>query len=136
MASQGFKTSRILLQPIQQKFDVKGVAISDGGVTVESAFAFVLATAAVTALSFSVVLASERPPEGGVNSFGITPTSSVDEADGGSAAIVPSAEDWSLVETAHELRRKLPPPHQSLFRVVCILVYEDYSGGVRQITGE
>ena len=129
-------TSRILLQPIQKDFAVKGAAISDGDVTVVSAIAFVVATAAVTTLSFSVVLASELPTEGGVGSFGSAPAGSVDEADGGAAAIVPSAEDWSLVEKAHKLRRKIAPPHQSMFRVVCILVYEDYSGGVHLITGE
>lgn len=42
----------------------------------------------------------------------------------------------SLVAAAHELRRRLTPPHQSLFRVVCILVYEDFSGNFHRITGE
>ena len=42
----------------------------------------------------------------------------------------------ALVAAAHELRRTLTPPHQSLFRVVCILVYEDFSGSLHRITGE
>lgn len=41
-----------------------------------------------------------------------------------------------LVAAAHELRRTLTPPHQSLFRVVCILVYEDFSGKLHRLTGE
>ena len=45
-------------------------------------------------------------------------------------------ENASLVAAAHELRRSLTPPHQSLFRVVCILVYEDFSGNLHRITGE
>lgn len=45
-------------------------------------------------------------------------------------------ENAQLVATAHELRRSLDPPHQSLFRVVCILLYEDVSGKMRRITGE
>ncbi|CAM9274425.1 unnamed protein product [Sphacelaria rigidula] len=44
-------------------------------------------------------------------------------------------ENAQLVATAHELRRSLDPPHQSLFRVVCILLYEDVSGKMRRITG-
>ncbi|CAM9995325.1 unnamed protein product, partial [Ectocarpus fasciculatus] len=45
-------------------------------------------------------------------------------------------DNAALVAAAHELRRKLVPPHQSLFRVVCILVYEDFSGRLHRITGE
>lgn len=49
-------------------------------------------------------------------------------------------EEWkenaSLVAAAHELRRALTPPHQSLFRVVCILVYEDSAGNLHRVTGE
>ncbi|CAM9334799.1 unnamed protein product [Ectocarpus fasciculatus] len=44
-------------------------------------------------------------------------------------------DNAALVAAAHELRRKLVPPHQSLFRVVCILVYEDFSGRLHRITG-
>lgn len=44
-------------------------------------------------------------------------------------------ENAALVAAAHELRRSLTPPHQSLFRVVCILVYEDSAGNVHRITG-
>lgn len=42
----------------------------------------------------------------------------------------------ALIASAHELRRSLTPPHQSLFRVVCILVYEDSERRLHQITGE
>lgn len=45
-------------------------------------------------------------------------------------------ENEALVAAAHELRRSLVPPHQSLFRVVCILVYEDIAGKFHRITGE
>lgn len=45
-------------------------------------------------------------------------------------------ENAELVAAAHELRLSLDPPHQSLFRVVCILLYEDESGKMRRITGE
>lgn len=45
-------------------------------------------------------------------------------------------ENAALVAAAHELRRSLTPPHQSLFRVVCILVYEDSAGKLHRITGE
>lgn len=45
-------------------------------------------------------------------------------------------ENASLLAAAHELRRSLIPPHQSLFRVVCILVYEDFAGNLHRITGE
>lgn len=45
-------------------------------------------------------------------------------------------ENAELVAVAHELRLSLDPPHQSLFRVVCILVYEDSSGTTLRITGE
>lgn len=44
-------------------------------------------------------------------------------------------ENAALVAAAHDLRRALTPPHQSLFRVVCILVYEDFSGNLHRITG-
>lgn len=47
-----------------------------------------------------------------------------------------SIENDELVAAAHELRLSLHPPHQSLFRVVCILLYEDNSGGIRRVTGE
>lgn len=46
------------------------------------------------------------------------------------------AENAELVAAAHELRLSLDPPHQSLFRVVCILLYEDVSGRSLRITGE
>lgn len=46
------------------------------------------------------------------------------------------ADNVSLVAAAHDLRRALTPPQQSLFRVVCILVYEDFSGRLHRITGK
>lgn len=45
-------------------------------------------------------------------------------------------ENNELVVAAHDLRLRLTPPHQSLFRVVCILVYEDFAGNLHRITGE
>lgn len=57
--------------------------------------------------------------------------SSVSRADGEG-----EEDNASLVAAAHELRRTLTPPHQSLFRVVCILVYEDRSGNLHRITGK
>ncbi|CAN0514788.1 unnamed protein product, partial [Ectocarpus sp. 12 AP-2014] len=53
-----------------------------------------------------------------------------------SGAALGEEDNAALVEAAHELRRKLVPPHQSLFRVVCVLVYEDFSGRLHRITGE
>jgi len=53
-----------------------------------------------------------------------------------SADLAEAGDNATLVAAAHELRRSLSPPHQSLFRVVCILVYEDFSGKLHRITGE
>ena len=55
-------------------------------------------------------------------------------ADGGGDGDVGEG-NAALVAAAHDLRRSLTPPHQSLFRVVCILVYEDFSGKLHRITG-
>ncbi|CAM9446715.1 unnamed protein product [Choristocarpus tenellus] len=45
-------------------------------------------------------------------------------------------EDESLVAIAHGIRTSLVPPHLSLFRVVCILQYQDSKSGVHLITGK
>lgn len=45
-------------------------------------------------------------------------------------------ENADLVSAAHEIRLGLAPPHQSLFRVVCILIYEDSSGNLCRLIGK
>ena len=59
-----------------------------------------------------------------------------EKATGGKEEEEEEEENASLLAAAHELRRSLIPPHQSLFRVVCILVYEDFAGNLHRITGE
>ncbi|KAG5186753.1 hypothetical protein JKP88DRAFT_288551 [Tribonema minus] len=39
------------------------------------------------------------------------------------------------VTMAHRLRRSLEPPHQSRFRVVCVIEYEDDGGATHVVTG-
>lgn len=58
-----------------------------------------------------------------------------DSVSGGGGEVV-FDENFALVAAAHALRRTLAPPHQSFFRVVCILVYEDFAGRLHRITGE
>ncbi|CAN0518212.1 unnamed protein product, partial [Ectocarpus sp. 12 AP-2014] len=85
----------------------------------------VVATAGVVLACLSATTTSSRP----------SATVMAAESDISGAALG-EEDNAALVEAAHELRRKLVPPHQSLFRVVCILVYEDFSGRLHRITGE
>lgn len=91
--------------------------------------------AGLSGVAIACVAATESSrPAGFVLAAESTPSSAL------SAVVEDEEEDEKenaeLVAVAHELRRSLTPPHQSLFRVVCILVYEDSAGNLHRITGE
>ncbi|CAM9255383.1 unnamed protein product [Scytosiphon promiscuus] len=93
-----------------------------GGVTIACLAA--AAAAVICTRPTEVMAAESRTPS-------TAATAAEKEADGEDD----EEDNASLVAAAHELRRALTPPQQSLFRVVCILVYEDFSGRLHRITG-
>ncbi|CAM9286931.1 unnamed protein product, partial [Hapterophycus canaliculatus] len=91
-----------------------------------AAAAAAVAAAAASSRQTRVMAAdSTRPSAAASTTVPVAPSDEEEEED-----------NASLVAAAHELRRALTPPQQSLFRVVCILVYEDFSGRLHRITGE
>lgn len=86
-------------------------------------------TIACLSVAAAAVVSSRPTTEVMAAESGTPPPAAMGEEDGG-------GDNASLVEAAHDLRRALIPPQQSLFRVVCILVYEDFSGGLHRITGK